>query len=75
MNNKTWTVEWSENQQCFHVDTLQGIMQKNTEMFLNKINNEFALIGLFDSHAKAHEFIVYLRSERNIPYLEEQIGK
>lgn len=74
MKNKTYTVEWSEKQQCFHVDTLDAIMQKNTEMFINKINNEFSLLGLFNSHEAAHEFVRELRANENIRTFSEQLS-
>lgn len=73
MENEKFTVEWSEKQQCFHIDTMQGILQKNTEMYLNHINNEFALIGIFNSHKIAHEFIVELKKARNIYVLDEDL--
>jgi hypothetical protein len=72
-NNYIYTVEWSEKQQCFHVDSLDSIIRKNLDLFFSEINSEYVLIGVFRSHEEAHKFISSLRSKRSIPTMYEKL--
>lgn len=73
---EVWTVEWSEKQQCFHVDYLENTIQKGVEQFLQGSSyGDWILIGVFDKHEQAHEVVEHLRSVRKIPTLSEKLYK
>lgn len=68
MNTKNlWTVEFSESQKAFHVDTLERILNKNIGMFLLSSNcNDWSLLAIFSSQEEANDAVMILRKKRSI---------
>lgn len=61
------TVEWSESQKCFHVDTLDRTIFKNIKIFNEPNNcNDWTLVGIFASYEECHEFVRRLKKMRGI---------
>lgn len=51
-----YTVEYSVEQGCFHIDKLNQILETNIRMCVDRVSNDYKIIGIFDSHEKAVEF-------------------
>lgn len=68
-----WTVQWSEKQQCFHVDQLDRLLTDNLRKFI-QVNqyNDWALIAIMTSHSEAHEVVRILREKRGIKTVFER---
>lgn len=61
-----YTVEYSTEQKCYHVDTLDKLLMNNLNTVdksqqEGKPNNGYLLIGLFSNYEAAHHFIDYHR--------------
>ena len=56
-NSELWSVEYSIKQNCFHVDLLSSILEKNQRAVLEGRNAGYQLIGICESHNAACEFI------------------
>lgn len=48
------TLEWSRDQNCFHIDTLDRVIEKNIEVALgDAYNGDWKIIGAYDSPENA----------------------
>lgn len=52
----TFTVEYSVRQDCFHISDLTTVLDTNQRTSLQQIDNDYRIIGLFDTWEKANEF-------------------
>lgn len=50
-----WVVEYSRQQNCFHVTTLIDSVETNRKMFKKNIGNDYQVIGLANSYEKAND--------------------
>lgn len=75
MKKELYSVEWSESQKCFHVDCLSDIVNKNLQLFFSLIESDWVLIGVFNTHNEAHDFVRLLREKRGIPTLMEKFNE
>jgi len=49
MGKVKWYVEFSLNQNCFHIDTMEGIQEANLHLCKRNISNGYVIIaGPFD---------------------------
>jgi hypothetical protein len=58
-----WTVEWSQSQQCFHIDALQKTITRNIAAFMHNRSNDYQLLYIAKSQEKASEAIAKLEKE------------
>ena len=49
-----YVAEYSNNQECFHVDTLEKSLNSNIETIINKWNNDYLTFGVFETWEEAH---------------------
>lgn len=74
MSNELWSVEWSESQQCFHVDYLTKVLTKNREIFIDpNYCNDWSILFIAKSYSEAHKFVEKLKSIRSVGSLEDKI--
>jgi hypothetical protein len=52
-----WTVEWSEEQGCFHTQEADTRLLENIHNFLTKRQNQYHIIGILNSYNEAKAFI------------------
>lgn len=71
-----WTVQWSEKQQCFHVDQLDRLLTDNLRKFI-EVNqyNDWALIAIMPSRSEAHKVVGILREKRGIKNVFERFAE
>lgn len=50
-------VEWSEDQHCWHIETMAKMQELNLGNFLTSKLNDFVPIAVLGSHTEAHELI------------------
>jgi hypothetical protein len=55
--NGLWTVEWSEEQGHFHMQEAHTRLSENIHNYLTKRQNQYNIIGIFNSYNEAKEFI------------------
>lgn len=51
-----YSVEYSKNQKCLHVDELQRALKVNKEKFLLNKDNDWEIIGVFETMEEADKF-------------------
>lgn len=56
-----WVCEWSAVQGCFHVDTLDRILELNQEAALRGETTGFVPLAVFRSSEDAHAFAEHWR--------------
>lgn len=71
MNNELWSVEWSDSQECFHIDWLKKIIGKNLECFLEQRKSDWVLLSVFNSHKEAHDFVKILKVKKGMQKPDE----
>ena len=68
MNNK-YVIEYSNQQKCFNVDTLENIILKNMKDFKNKnFANDYKIIKICDDLEIANKTIQELKLKGKIKY-------
>lgn len=73
-HKEMWTVEFSESQQAFHVDTLDRILEKNLTRFYHpRGHNDWVMLMITNSHENAHKICAILKEDRKIPSLHEKM--
>lgn len=61
MNKELWALEYSEKQQQFHVNRADIVMITNLKrLFQGPHDNDWVMLGLFDTIEQAHEFRVHV---------------
>lgn len=55
-NKKYYTVEYSVQQKCLHIDELDNILKLNYRKTLENTENQFSLIGIFETIEEADNF-------------------
>lgn len=53
---KLYTVEYSPSQNCLHFDELQRVININARKFLMNQNNDWTIIGVFETVEEADKF-------------------
>jgi len=61
---EVWVVEWSESQQCFHVDLLDKSLETNTRNYLEGRKTDFVPIGVFATAEEATSYTETMKSQR-----------
>lgn len=56
MNDK-YVVEYSVKQKHFHIDTLETAIKNNQIAVSNKLETDYLIIGVVNTHAEADLFI------------------
>lgn len=62
-----WSVEYSVEQGCFHVDILENALQSNLESVIENHQTQYCIIGVFDSREECRTFIDRLTKAHHIP--------
>ena len=48
-----WVIEYSKEQDCFNITTLEDSIQKNNRMFYNNCNNDYQIIDIAITYEQA----------------------
>jgi hypothetical protein len=72
---ESWVVNWSERQQCFHVETVEEMLLRNRDNFEHHEEVDFVPLRFADSIKEANEAAEKYRQMRGIPLLQHQIPK
>ncbi len=62
-----FVAEYSIEQNCFHIEQLTDLIKVGQNSAIHKIPNDYQLIGVFETHTEAHEFI-----EKSRPMIQGQ---
>lgn len=65
MENNIWVVEYSKQQNSFHICTLNESVETNKKLFDLNNNNDFQIISLANSLNEANEIVNNLRNSLN----------
>jgi hypothetical protein len=67
--SKTWVVTWSRSQDCFHVETVDEMLQSNLEVFFhqNPYPSDWIVVGFADTIHEANEITVRLKKKMDDP--------
>jgi hypothetical protein len=60
-----YLVEWSNEQQCFHVDKTKKILRNNIYALLRNRHADFFTVAISDSYEEAKAMAKLLERERN----------
>lgn len=60
-----YAVEYSGTQDCFHIDTLNHVLQLNQRNALQRKSNDYEIIAITDSIDKANEVCETFRSQQS----------
>lgn len=60
-----WVVEWSDAQECYHIDTLSKSIAGNMRSFINKWPLQYTIIAICDSPEEADQWFEKLDKARN----------
>ena len=60
---KLYTVESSQSQNCLHFDELQRVININSRKFLMQQNNDWTIIGVFETVEEADKFFEIANKE------------
>lgn len=64
-----WSVEYSSNTKCFHIDDLNRVLKLNYRNFMQDTTNDWQIIGIFENEEQANNFcekyIEELRKRQN----------
>jgi hypothetical protein len=55
------TVEFSATQNCFHIDELYSVCNKNLKSIFRKEPTDYILIGVFETRKLADDFIISVK--------------
>ena len=66
---RKWSVEYSISQDCFHVDDLDCVIQRNLQRVFEKGGADYKIIGIFNTQDEACEYAKVCRKK-----LEEYNG-
>lgn len=55
MNSKLITLEYSAKQDCFHISNLEEVLKINLRNTIEKVDNDYKIIGLFETYKEASE--------------------
>lgn len=55
MNNKIITLEYSAKQDCFHISNLEEVLKINLRNTIEKVDNDYKIIGFFKTYKEASE--------------------
>lgn len=58
-----YVAEYSNKQECFHVDTLEKSLKMNIGAIINKYNNDYLIFGVFKTWEEAHAACDKLREK------------
>lgn len=64
---QVWVVEWSDSQQCYHIDLLTASVCANIKKHTDNTPTDWVIVGVALSQDKAHELqegLEVIRSER-----------
>lgn len=56
-----YIVEYSMNQECFHVHSAEDMIQKNMKTIMNRVPIDYIPIGVFLTKEHANEFVNLMR--------------
>ena len=54
-------VLYSISQKCFHIESLREYIEENIKCAMLKKDNDYRLVGLFNSDDEAHEYTEVIR--------------
>jgi hypothetical protein len=65
MNLNCYVVEYSPEQECFHIETVKEYLETNYEIFLTGINGaSYIMLSYFNTIEEAQAFCNKLKKER-----------
>jgi hypothetical protein len=70
---KSYVVGWSEQQKCFHIETVEEMLLRNRRNFERCSKVDFVPLAFAASFADANEIAEKYRQKRNVPLLQEQL--
>lgn len=59
-----YTVEYSETQKSYHLDTLGRVIEINKAMFYKGKTNDYQIIGAYETPEAAWRSVEYFKEER-----------
>ncbi|WP_405127961.1 hypothetical protein [Pseudoalteromonas sp. PB2-1] len=62
--NSNWVVLWSEQQQCFHYETVEKMLESNISSFKRCKPNQYVPLAFFKSDKDARQAIKKLKQFR-----------
>lgn len=63
MGLKKWVVEYSYNQDCFNITTLEDVLETNKSIFINRQSNDYQILDICDDMNLAYELARKYRNE------------
>jgi len=64
MKKATWVVEWSQQQNCFHLGKLEDVIANNMKLMLQNKPNEFAIVAFAKSYFDANVMATHFASKQ-----------
>jgi len=72
---KQHVVNWSEQQKCFHIETVEEMLARNQDNFEHCAQVDFTPIAFAASFSEANKIAETYRQKRGIPFLQDRIPK
>ena len=66
-----YVVEFSTRQKFFHISTFKESIESNIRTALNNIDNDYKIIGIFETYEQANDFCNQYRNKFGALTLEE----
>lgn len=65
MSNETFAVLWSNNQKCFHVETVRAMLKTNMNAFRDGTGLDYVVLGFADTQREASKMVEELDEMRS----------
>lgn len=64
IDSNLWCAEYSKTQDCYNIEILDNILQRNIQNTIRKANNDYQIIEI-GSYNKCQEFIEAIKGSQN----------
>ncbi len=64
--SKMWVVEYSVNQQCFHIEHLEDYVANNICNIIENTSTDYQLVAICENHEEARNFIELFQMQYNL---------
>lgn len=64
IDKNLWSLEWSFNQRCFHVERLSDCIKSNLSCLISDGHTDYVLIGIFKSDLEASAAAGIIRKKK-----------
>lgn len=65
IENETYAVLWSKQQNCFHTDTVEEMLEENQRAFMGNRSSDYIVMAFADSYGAAQEIIKRFDEQRS----------